>query len=164
MIIKYEFKDGTISEVEVDDELGEYINLSRREEENYERKTRYHCPVSIDKLEYKGMQFADPDTPMSIYESGCFSVYNLTQRDEVAFYFSRKFSDNIDELKEKSISIESVEKDIWEKHRKTGFLKIPFFWGSNMQVFRALAEVIKTQIEKYGSFFEISVTKCTDNK
>lgn len=97
-------------------------------------------------------------------ESGCFSVYNLTQRDEVAFYFSRKFSDNIDELKEKSISIESVEKDIWEKHRKTGFLKIPFFWGSNMQVFRALAEVIKTQIEKYGSFFEISVTKCTDNK
>lgn len=92
-------------------------------------------------------------------ESGCFSVYNLTQRDEVDFYYARKFSSNIDELKGKSISIESVEKDIWEKHRKTGFLKIPFFWGSNKQVFRALAEVIKAQIDKHGEFFGIKVNK-----
>ena len=68
MKIIYKFADGTVSEVEVEEELGQAIIVSRREEENYERKMRYHCPVSIDKLEYEGMQFADPDTPMSILE------------------------------------------------------------------------------------------------
>ena len=29
---------------------------------------RYHCLVSIDKLEYKGLEFAAPDTPFSLYE------------------------------------------------------------------------------------------------
>lgn len=90
-------------------------------------------------------------------ESGCFSIYNLIQRDEIDFYFAKKFSNNITELKEKIVLIESVEKDIWERHKKTGFLKLPFFWGSNKQVIRALAEVIKAQIEKTGQFFGIKV-------
>ena len=68
MKIIYKFADGTISEVEIEEEVGQAIIVSRREEENYERKMRYHCPVSIDKLEYEGMQFADPNTPMSILE------------------------------------------------------------------------------------------------
>lgn len=68
MKIIYKFVDGSISEVEVEEELGQTIIASRREEENYERKTRYHCPISIDRLEYEGMEFADPDTPMSLYE------------------------------------------------------------------------------------------------
>ena len=29
---------------------------------------RYHCLVSINKLEYEGLEFADPDTPMSRLE------------------------------------------------------------------------------------------------
>ncbi len=57
--VKYEFADGTVSEIEVNDELGAYITASRREEENYERKTRYHCPVSLDSLEFEGDAFAD---------------------------------------------------------------------------------------------------------
>lgn len=57
--VKYEFADGTISEIEVNDELGAYITASRREEENYERKNRYHCPVSLDSLEFEGDAFAD---------------------------------------------------------------------------------------------------------
>ena len=68
MKIIYKFADGTISEVEIEEEVGQAIIVLRREEENYERKMRYHCPVSIDKLEYEGMQFADPNTPMSILE------------------------------------------------------------------------------------------------
>ena len=66
--IIYKFADGTISEVKVEEEVGQAIIISRREEENYERKMRYHCPVSIDRLEYEGMQFVAPDTPMSILE------------------------------------------------------------------------------------------------
>lgn len=68
MKITYKFADGTISEVEVSEELGQAITTSRREEENYERKMRYHCPISIDQLEYQGIEFADPDTPFSLYE------------------------------------------------------------------------------------------------
>ena len=68
MKIIYKFADGSESVVEVEEEIGQAIILSRREEENYERKMRYHCPVSIDKLEYEGMQFADPDTPISLLE------------------------------------------------------------------------------------------------
>ena len=69
MKIIYKFADGLESVVEVEEEIGQAIIVSRREEENYERKMRYHCPVSIDKLEYEGMQFADPDTPMSLLEN-----------------------------------------------------------------------------------------------
>lgn len=68
MKIIYKFIDGTISEVEVEENVGQAIIASRREEENYERKMRYHCPISIDKIEYEGLEFADPDTPMSILE------------------------------------------------------------------------------------------------
>lgn len=69
MKIIYKFADGSESVVEVEEEIGQAIIVSRREEENYERKMRYHCPVSIDKLEYEGMQFADPNTPMSLLEN-----------------------------------------------------------------------------------------------
>ena len=69
MKIIYKFADGSESVVDVEEEIGQAIIVSRREEENYERKMRYHCPVSIDKLEYEGMQFADPDTPMSLLEN-----------------------------------------------------------------------------------------------
>lgn len=57
MKIKYRFANGEVSEVEVDDELGAVITASRREEENYERKMRYHCPYSIDKLVYEGEDY-----------------------------------------------------------------------------------------------------------
>ena len=63
MKIKYRFANGEVSEVEVDDELGAVITASRRKEENYERKMRYHCPYSIDKLVYEGEDYADKETP-----------------------------------------------------------------------------------------------------
>ena len=59
MKIKYQFADGSISEIEVNEELGAYITASNREETNYERKHRYHCPVSLDSLEFEGDVFAD---------------------------------------------------------------------------------------------------------
>ena len=59
MKIKYQFADGSVSEIEVNEELGAYITASNREEANYERKHRYHCPVSLDSLEFEGDVFAD---------------------------------------------------------------------------------------------------------
>lgn len=73
MKIKYEFADGTISEVEVDEELGAYITALNREESNTERRVRYHCPISLDSLEFEGDIFADdtysPDKPFDVNES-----------------------------------------------------------------------------------------------
>lgn len=43
MIIKYTFADGTVSEVEVDEAMGELITKYRQAEENLSRKERYHC-------------------------------------------------------------------------------------------------------------------------
>lgn len=43
MKIKYEFADGTVSEVEVEDSIGAVISEDRRLEDNLSRKERYHC-------------------------------------------------------------------------------------------------------------------------
>lgn len=62
-IIKYEFADGTTSEIEVDNELGEMVTSLTRTDENLSRKERYHCPVSLEQMDYEGEIFADYDTP-----------------------------------------------------------------------------------------------------
>ena len=61
MKIKYKFADGTVSEVEVDDEFGEQYLTAQRLEENYERKTRYWVKASLDTLDYEGEWFKDPN-------------------------------------------------------------------------------------------------------
>lgn len=67
--ITYEFADGTKSVIEVDDALADEIIISRREEENYERKTRYWCKVSLDECDFEGEWFADKSpTPLERYE------------------------------------------------------------------------------------------------
>lgn len=97
---------------------------------------------------------------------GCFTITDLTQSDDVDFvrlgdirlldsYISSSYSQ-----KQKNIvRIFEYEPEIWARHKKKGFLKIPFFWGSNKQVLRALSEVIDHQIQSTGQFFGIKVTK-----
>ena len=55
--ITWEFNDGEKVTVEVEDEIGEVIIESRREEENLERKERYHC-LSYDAAAYEGKDYA----------------------------------------------------------------------------------------------------------
>lgn len=62
MKIKYEFADGTVSEVEVDEEIGGIIVESRRLEDNLARKERYHC-YSMDAAEFEGGSYRTEDTP-----------------------------------------------------------------------------------------------------
>lgn len=62
MKIKYEFADGTVSEVEVDEEIGSIIVESRRLEDNLARKERYHC-YSMDAVEFEGGSYGTEDTP-----------------------------------------------------------------------------------------------------
>lgn len=67
MKIKYEFADGTVSEVEVEESVGAVIVESRRKEDNLSRKERYHC-YSLDSAQFEGMDFADEGTPETAME------------------------------------------------------------------------------------------------
>ncbi len=62
MKIQWKFADGTTSEVEVNEEIGNYITASRREESNLARKERYHC-YSLDAIDYEGSEYATDTTP-----------------------------------------------------------------------------------------------------
>ena len=57
MKIRYEFVDGTVSEVEVEESIGAVIIESRREEDNLARKERYHC-YSMDAAQFEGTEYA----------------------------------------------------------------------------------------------------------
>ena len=48
--INYTFANGETSDVEVNEEIGNLILDSRREESNQDRKERYHC-YSLDAAE-----------------------------------------------------------------------------------------------------------------
>lgn len=68
MKIQWNFADGTKSEVEVNEELGEFITASRREESNLDRKERYHC-YSLDAILFEGQEYGDHNTPDTAMES-----------------------------------------------------------------------------------------------
>ena len=62
MKIRYEFVDGTVSEVEVEESIGAVIIESRREEDNLARKERYHC-YSMDAVQFEGDEYGTEETP-----------------------------------------------------------------------------------------------------
>lgn len=68
MKLKYEFNDGTSSEIEVDEVYGNIVLDDRRKEENYERKLRRYHTSSIDSLKYEGSEFSDFRSPSYYYE------------------------------------------------------------------------------------------------
>lgn len=65
MKIKYEFTDGTVSEVEVEDSIGAVIIEDRRLEDNLSRKERYHC-YSLDAVKFESTEYGTEETPESI--------------------------------------------------------------------------------------------------
>lgn len=62
MKITWNFADGTTSEVEVNEEIGNFITASRREESNAERRHRRHC-YSLDAVLYEGKEYGTSTTP-----------------------------------------------------------------------------------------------------
>ena len=65
MNIKYEFADGTVSEVEVEESIGAVIIEDRRLEDNLARKERYHCH-SLDAVEFEGAEYGMEETPETL--------------------------------------------------------------------------------------------------
>ncbi|MEE0873442.1 MAG: hypothetical protein UIH27_08270 [Ruminococcus sp.] len=56
MKVEYKFADGTVSEVEVPEEIGAYIMESRKAEESNGRVYRSHN-YSLDSIEYEGEEY-----------------------------------------------------------------------------------------------------------
>lgn len=67
MKIKYEFADGTVSEVEVEESIGAVIVEDRRLEDNLSRKERYHC-YSLNAAQFEGDGYGTRETPESQIE------------------------------------------------------------------------------------------------
>lgn len=66
MKIKYEFADGTVSEVEVSTEIGSVIIESRKAEHAADERERYHREFSMDGAEYEGTAWAETVGPEDI--------------------------------------------------------------------------------------------------
>lgn len=66
MKIKYEFVDGTVSEVEVSTEIGSVIIESRKAEHAGDERERYHREFSMDGAEYEGKDWAETIGPEAI--------------------------------------------------------------------------------------------------
>lgn len=73
MKIKYQFADGTQQTIDVPEEYGALIIESRKAEHARDEKERYHC-YSYDSAEYEGMEYADENTPESIYDAEILST------------------------------------------------------------------------------------------
>lgn len=56
MKIVWKFADGTVSEVEVSEEIASFIQDSRRYEESLARKERRHS-FSLDAIDYEGSEY-----------------------------------------------------------------------------------------------------------
>ena len=61
MNIKYEFADGTRTEVEVAEDIRTIIIDSRKAEHAADVRGQYHYGWSIDATKYEGVHFIDPD-------------------------------------------------------------------------------------------------------
>lgn len=61
MKIKYAFLDGTVTEVEVSDEIGAVIIESRKAEHAQNERHRYHC-YSYDGIDFEGEEYGKCDT------------------------------------------------------------------------------------------------------
>lgn len=117
MKIKYESVTGQVTEVEVDNAIGEIIIASRRIEENLSRKERYHC-YSSDGIDFEGDEYGISDTYEIEKDNRvdiAFSKLSDTQKRRLRMYadgMSMREIARVEVTKHQSIvdSIESARK------------------------------------------------------
>ena len=119
------------------------------------------------------------DTYSFYNESGCFTIYELSERGEWDFYYAEKYSKSMDELLDQRLCVQSFQQEKWKEYSKaveeqTAAIEKyvhKFFcgkmflaeWKAERIMLETLAEVIKTQIEKHGCFFGVKLSTRTMN-
>lgn len=105
-------------------------------------------------------------------KNGCFSIYELGQRDEWDYFFAPRYSEKMEELKAVRLDICAVEKELWKEplkiieeynqkaiNYKTLGQLLNYAYSSQRLILETLAKVIKVQIEKAGLFYGLKVEK-----
>lgn len=83
-------------------------------------------------------------------EDGCFTIYNLPQRGEWDYFYSKNFSTVMDDLLAFRIDIYSQKAEIWEKARKVCLYTMK-------KELSLLVDVIKYQIQEKNEFYGIKI-------
>ncbi len=82
---------------------------------------------------------------------GCFTVCDEIERD-IEFYNSHSITD----IYENIANVFDLEPQVWKKHHtKIGPFNNPFFWWNKEKIIIAVAEAIRTHIEKHNEFLGI---------
>ena len=129
MKITYKFADGTVSEVEVSEEIGIIIMESRKKELNLSRKERYHC-ISLDAFEYEGEEVSCPDFTEKL------SCCDEEKSDRV-----RKAFSHLSEIQQRRLSMLAEGLSVREIARREG------------KNFRSVYESIESAKKKFLKFF-----------
>ena len=127
MKISYEFVTGEISEIEVDDALGEMLlDFDRQQYNNDHKETRRH--VSLDGMEYEGEPFiSEADTANEVERRedmarlfSAMEALSPTQRElvEKVYFEGRKITDIAREEGVSHVAIVRRLNRIFEKLRK----------------------------------------------
>lgn len=127
MKIKYAFLDGTVTEVEVSDEIGAVIIDSRKAEHAQDERHRYHC-YSYDAIDYEGEEYGacdeyaveDDSAEQTARIREAFSHLTATQQRRLRMYANGKTLREIAAIEE--ASLQSVSESIEAGRKK--FLKI----------------------------------------
>lgn len=126
MLIKYEFVNGDVSEVEVSDEIGTMIIESRKAEHAQDERRRYHC-YSLDAISYEGLEYgyyddyekeereAEAKRRRKLLNEG-FSKLTPTQKRRLFLYIKGKTLREIAELE--GSSFQSVDESIKAAQKK----------------------------------------------
>ena len=134
MIVNYRFVNGETAEVEVAEEIGSMIMESRRKEEAAEKYAHRHC-LSIDALQYEGLDYAVYDAPFEKEEaaeeekraaklSEAYNSLSPEQKRRLKLYAEGKTLREIAEIE--GVSFIAVSKSI---ERAASRLKIYFRRG-----------------------------------
>ena len=135
--INYKFADGHSEEIEVSEEVAEFLTVSYREEESLARKERYHQPVSLDDAKFEGEWFADNETPVFFLD--------LNEEQERVGAFINILTDN------------QREKLLYKLENPEASLRdIASHFGCALSSIRDVFNYIK---KKYLTFFEIDTTQ-----
>ncbi len=131
MLIKYKFADGTVTEVEVSEEIGAVITASRRVEHALAERNRYHC-YSLDAILYEGNEYGECDEYAVEDDSAeraervreAFSHLTETQQRRLRLYADGKTLREIAALENASFqsvaeSIEAARKKFLKNYRPT---------------------------------------------
>nr|DAG53080.1 MAG TPA: DNA-directed RNA polymerase specialized sigma subunit [Caudoviricetes sp.] len=124
MKVRYEFANGEISEIEVEDNLGELLlDFDRQEYNNDHKETRRH--VSLDGMDYEGELFLSPaDTEAEVLQReelarlmGAMEALSPAQRELVrrVYFENEKISEIAREEGVSHVAIHDRLKRIYQK-------------------------------------------------